>query len=227
MVGFALRSAAGGVVSVSTSQTFRSWVVVFRLCRPVEFLSLGLCGAPGLAPRVGVLSWGQGGFPVGCSGRDASRGVWGRRSGGFVVDVGILFSNVKCPSHGCWMTFWSLANSDFPTDQTFHQFHDLDTELDLHRWWVVSMEHLQRVCGMPAGNAYHSGHLVPSLFEGGLHVLWLLRPVSPNLHRLNDLPMLTFTELRGFHGAFATGVACQQGALTLPDTWFRPHFGTC
>ena len=62
------------------------------------------------------------------------------------------------------------------------------------------------------------------LFDGGLHVLWLLRPVSPNLHRLNDLPMLTFTELRGFHGAFATGVACQQGALTLPDTWFRPPF---
>ena len=26
----------------------------------------------------------------------------------------------------------------------------------------------------------------------------------------------------GFHGAFATGVACQQGTLTLPDTWFRP-----
>ena len=28
----------------------------------------------------------------------------------------------------------------------------------------------------------------------------------------------------GFHGAFATGVACQQGTLTLPDTWFRPPF---
>ena len=31
----------------------------------------------------------------------------------------------------------------------------------------------------------------------------------------------------GFHGAFVTGVACQQGALTLPDTWFRPPFWTC
>ena len=27
-----------------------------------------------------------------------------------------------------------------------------------------------------------------------------------------------------FHRAFATGVACQQGTLTLPDTWFRPPF---
>ena len=61
-------------------------------------------------------------------------------------------------------------------------------------------------------------------FFGGLHVLWLLRPVSPTLHRLNDLPKLTFTELRGFHAVFATGVACQKGALTLPDTWFRPSF---
>ena len=77
-------------------------------------------------------------------------------------------------------------------------------------------------CGMPAGNAYHSGHLVPSRFRG-LHVLRLLRPVS-RLYIDFDLPKLTFTELRGFHGAFATGVACQQGALTLPDTWFRPPF---
>ena len=35
---------------------------------------------------------------------------------------------------------------------------------------------------------------------------------------------LTFTELRGFHVWFATGVACKQGALTLPDTWLRPPF---
>ena len=62
------------------------------------------------------------------------------------------------------MTFWPLTNSDFPTDQTFHQSHDLYTELNLHRI------------------------------------------------------------MNGFHGAFATGVASQQGTLTLPDTWFRPPF---
>ena len=28
--------------------------------------------------------------------------------------------------------------------------------------------------------------------------------------------------MSGFHGAFATGVACQQGTFILPDTWFRP-----
>ena len=62
------------------------------------------------------------------------------------------------------MTFWPLTNSDYPTNQTFHQFHDLNTDFDLHR--ITS----------------------------------------------------------GFHGAFATGVACKQGTLTLPDTWFRPPF---
>ena len=32
------------------------------------------------------------------------------------------------------MTFWTMTSySDFPTDQTFHQFHDLNSELDLHR----------------------------------------------------------------------------------------------
>ena len=58
----------------------------------------------------------------------------------------------------------TLDQQWFPTDLTFHQFHDLFTELDLHR--IMS----------------------------------------------------------GFHGAFATGVASQQGTLTLPDTWFRPPF---
>ena len=62
------------------------------------------------------------------------------------------------------MTFWPLTDSDLPTDQTFHQFHELYTELDLHR--IMS----------------------------------------------------------GFHGAFATGEASQQGTLTLPDTWFRLLF---
>ena len=62
------------------------------------------------------------------------------------------------------MTFWPLTNSDFPADQTFHQFHDLYTKLDLHR--IMS----------------------------------------------------------GFHGAYATGVASQQGTLTLPHTWFRHPF---
>ena len=62
------------------------------------------------------------------------------------------------------MPFWPLTNSNFSTDQSFHQCHDLYTDLDLNR--IMS----------------------------------------------------------GFHGAFTTGVACQQGTLTFPHTWFRPPF---
>ena len=77
--------------------------------------------------------------------RDTSRNAWNLHSGSCMVDTGILFSNMKYPSHKCYMTFCSLTYSDFTTNQTFHQCHDIDTELDLHRLWVVSMEHLQRV----------------------------------------------------------------------------------
>ena len=86
------------------------------------------------------------------------------------------------------------------------------------------MEHLQRVwLASRERLPLRTPGSVP-LFWGGLHVLWLLRPVSRLYTDLMTVPNLTFTELRGFHGAFATGVASQQGALTLPDTWFRPPF---
>ena len=77
------------------------------------------------------------------------------------------------------MTFWSLTNSDFPTNQTFQQFYDIYTELDLHRLWVVSMEHLQRVWHA-SRDTYPSGHLVPSPIVG-LACAPLLRPDSSNL----------------------------------------------
>ena len=41
-------------------------------------------------------------------------------------------------------------------------------------------------------------------------------PISWPWYRAWPSPIMS-----GFHGAFATGLACQQGTLTLPDTWFR------
>ena len=41
-------------------------------------------------------------------------------------------------------------------------------------------------------------------------------PISWPWYRAWPSPIMS-----GFHWAFATGVACQQGTLTLPDTWFR------
>ena len=45
-------------------------------------------------------------------------------------------------------------------------------------------------------------------------------PISWPWYRAWPLPIMS-----GFHGAFAAGVACQQGTLILPDTWFVPHCG--
>ena len=42
-------------------------------------------------------------------------------------------------------------------------------------------------------------------------------PISWPWYRVWPSPIMT-----GFHIAFAMGVACQQGTLTLLDTWFRP-----
>ena len=43
------------------------------------------------------------------------------------------------------------------------------------------------------------------------------QPISWPWYRTWPSPIMS-----GFHGAFVTGVACQQGTLTLPDIWFRP-----
>ena len=115
-----------------------------------------------------VLIWGQDDFPVSYSNRDTYWRACNRHSGRFMVDTGVLFSNIKSPSHECSMISWSLtSNNDFPTYQIFDQFRDLDNEL------------------------------VPNQITSG------------------------------FYGTFATGVACQQGTLILPDTCFLTTFGTC
>ena len=137
---------------ISTSQTFCSWVVIFHLRQPMEFLSLNLYDTPGLAPRMNVLYWGPGDFPVSYSNRDTSRNAWNCHSGSFMVDMGILFSNMKYPSHECEMTFWSLTNSDFPTIRLSTNFMTLIPSLTFtdYEWFPWS---ICNGCGMPAGNA--------------------------------------------------------------------------
>ena len=46
--------------------------------------------------------------------------------------------------------------------------------------------------------------------------IYIFPPISWPWYRAWPSPIMS-----GFHGAFATGVACQQGTLNLPDTWFR------
>ena len=45
--------------------------------------------------------WGPGDFPVRYSNRDTSWNHWNLHLGSFMVETGILFSNMKSPSHEC------------------------------------------------------------------------------------------------------------------------------
>ena len=51
--------------------------------------------------RMNVLFWGPGDFPVSYSNRDTLWNAWNRHSGSFMVDTGILLSNMEWPSHEC------------------------------------------------------------------------------------------------------------------------------
>ena len=103
---------------ISTSQTFRSWVVIFHLRQPMaSYLSTYTIRPRLFLVCMYVLFWGPGDFPVSYSNKDAS---WDAcHLGSFMVDTGVLFSNMKFPSHEFSMTFWPLTNSDFQTNQTF------------------------------------------------------------------------------------------------------------
>ena len=72
----------------------------------------------------------------------------------------------------------------------------------------------------------HSGHLVLS------HLGFAFVPSNRNhttylwrLPNMTYLPKFTLPNCRGFNRIFATGVACQQGTLTPPDTWSCPTLG--
>ena len=70
IVNFTLLFTTNDMISISTPQTFRSWVVIFHLCHLMAFLSLSFYDTPGIAPRINVLLWGPGDFPVSYSNRD-------------------------------------------------------------------------------------------------------------------------------------------------------------
>ena len=180
-------------------------------------LSLNLYDTPGLAPRMNVLFWGPGDFPVSYSNRDTSRNAWNRQ---FYGRYGDLVQQYE-------LSLLRMLNDILILDQVTSQPIRLSTNFTTsipsliftdYEWFPWS---ICNGCGMPAGNAYSSGHLVPSLFRASIcSDCWDLPDVHQFYDLNNDLDINRITT--GFHGSFVTDVACQQGALTLPDTWFRP-----
>ena len=100
-VNFTLPFMTNVTISISTSHIFRSWVAIIQPRPPMASLFRSLYDMPGLAPRMDVLSWGRRDFQISFSNRDTSRNAWNRHWGSFVVDTGILSSNMKFFSHKC------------------------------------------------------------------------------------------------------------------------------
>ena len=59
MVNFTFPFTTNEMISIFISQTFRSWVAIFHLYRPIVFLSLSLYDTPGPAPHINVYSEGR------------------------------------------------------------------------------------------------------------------------------------------------------------------------
>ena len=70
-----------------------------------------------------------------------------------------------------------------------------------------------------------SGHLV--LSHLGFAFVHQIETTLPNCdaYRIWHSPKFTLPTWRGFNRIYATGVACQQGTLTPPDTWSCPTLG--
>ena len=144
------------------------WVIfpfglIYNVTPAYGVLPFSLYDTAGRAPRMNVLFWGLGDFPVSYLSKDTSWNAWNRHSGSFRVDTGLLFSNVRSPLS--WMLNGILTIDQFQWFPNRSDFPPI--------FWLFY-------------RAYH--------------------------HRITS----------GFHGAFATGVASQQGTLTFSDTWFRP-----
>ena len=77
-------------------------------------------------------------------------------------------------------------------------------------------------CGMQAGNAFLFGHLFPSPIYELAYALIVEGFFCPDLQQFYDID--TKLDLCRITSSFHGILACQQGALTLPDTWFYPFW---
>ena len=130
----------------------------------MAFLSLSLCDTPGLAHRINVLFWGPGDFPVSYSTGitlgtlEIVEVLWSTR-GSYSTIWSFPFTNVKRHSDPWPVTVTSQPIRLSPISWPWYRAWS-SPNYECFRWSIC------KGCGMPAGNAYPSGHLVPSPFFG-------------------------------------------------------------
>ena len=162
MVNFTLRSTDKKMISISTSLTFRSWVVIFHLRQHVAFLSLNLYDTPGLGSsyecfilRARWLSsklLKQGYLAERL--KSSFRKFYGRYGDliqQYEVSLSRMLNDILILDQQ-----WLPNQSDFQPI-SWHWYRAWPPPIISGFPWIIS-----NGCGMPAGNAYPSGHLVPS-----------------------------------------------------------------
>ena len=127
-------------------------------------------------------------------------GLYGDLIKQYEVSLSQMLNDILWPDHIQWQP---------PTDQTLYRTRPL-TE-----FWVVSIEHLRRVWHVDRGRLLlRTPGPVPfgickcSLVEA-TDTQSYITPVYDIFPWFDFLPILTLLLNIGFHGAFATGVACQ------------------
>ena len=149
-VSCALPFTTNVTISTSISQTFRSWVAIFHLRRPMVFLSHSSYRMPGAcyshecfilrAVRLSSKLLGQGYVMERLK----------RPSGSFMVDMGISSNIKKSPSPKCYMTFWDMTIYNEWHPQLIRHYINMRTYYrtgHYYRFWTynqilkVSIEH--------------------------------------------------------------------------------------
>ena len=152
MVNFTLPFTTNEMISISISQTFRSWVLIQSSSAYGIFISQ-LIQYAWLAPRINVLFWWPGDFRVSYS--NYSWNAENRHSGSFMVDTGILSGEVS---------FSRMLNDILTLDKLQWLLHWSDFSLFLWPWYRAWPSpnyewfpwSICNGCGTPAGNAYPS-----------------------------------------------------------------------
>ena len=118
------------------------------------------------------------------------------------------------PLIGHYTNFWPLLIWTLLPNLTFYLIVQ-----GFHRTYATGAACQQRTL-TPSGHLIlsHLGFAFVPSNRNHTTYLWRL----PNM---TYLPKFTLPNWRGFNRIFATGVACQQGTLTPPDTWSCPTLG--
>ena len=166
MVNFTLRSTTNEMISISTSQTFRSWVVIFHLRQPMEFFISQLIQ-----------------YSRACSSYECFI-LWARWLSSKLLKQGYLAEHLKSSfrkfygRYGDLIQQYEVSLSRMLNDILILDQRWLPNPSDFppiswpwYRAWpspIMSGFHeaFANGCDMPAGNAYPSGHLVPSPILG-------------------------------------------------------------